>query len=154
MNTDFKRICAPTDFSEMGDRAVEYGAALARKYGAELHIVHVIQDVADKLRHPDFTSTDTSVHEFLGKLEKGASEYLAKLAAEKPWHGLEVKRVQLIGSPVDEICRYAEKNEIDLLVMGTHGRKGLQHMFVGSVTERVVRTAPCPVLTIREPRPA
>lgn len=154
MTTDFKRICAPTDFSDMGDRAVEYGAALARKYGAELHILHVIHDVTEKLRHPDFTSHGTSIHDFLGKLETGATEYLSRLAAEKPWHDLTVNRVQLVGSPVEEICRYAEQNQIDLIVLGTHGRTGLKHMLIGSVAERVVRSAPCAVLTIREPKKA
>lgn len=153
MNIDYQRICAATDFSELGDHAVEYGAAVARKHGAELHILHVIQDVAEKVQHPDFTSEGDTVRAFLGKLEQGASEYLARLASEKPWHDLQVRRVTLVGSPVDEICRYAANNHIDLLVLGTHGRTGWRHLVAGSVAERVVRSAPCPVLTLRGPTP-
>jgi len=149
MNLDIKKICAPTDFSPAGDEAVAYAAALARQFLAELHIIHVIHDVSDKLKHPDFTSGGTSVHEFLGKLEKGATEYLARLSAEKEWSDLTVQRVHLFGNAVEEICSYAELNHIDLLVLGTHGRSGWRHMLVGSTTERVVRLAHCPVLTVR-----
>ena len=144
-----QRICVPTDFSERGDAAVQYGATLARKFGAALHIIHVIHDVSEKLRHPDFTSQDTSVHQFLGALEKGATEYLARLTAQKEWADLTVERVHLYGDPVTEICRYAEQNKIDMLIVGTHGRTGLTHLLMGSVAERVVRGAKCPVLVVR-----
>ena len=151
MHLEIKQICVPTDFSECGDHAVQHGAAMARKFDAELHIVHVIQDVGEKLKHPDFTSQGTSVTEFLKALEKGATEYLARLAAEKAWKGLKVNQLYLHGAPAEQICRYALDQEIDLLVLGTHGRSGLKHLLLGSVAERVLRTSPCPVLTVRYP---
>lgn len=152
LQVEIRQICAPTDFSECGDHAVKYGAALARQFAASLHILHVIQDVGDKLRHPDFTSAGTSVQEFLKALEKGATEYLARLAAGKEWKDLRVERLYRYGNAAEEIVRYAQHNAIDLLVLGTHGRSGLRHLLAGSVTERVVRTSPCPVLTVCYPQ--
>lgn len=149
MEMNIKKVCAPTDFSEAADAAVNYAAGLAREFGAELHLIHVIHDISEKLRHPDFTNADTSVHQFLGKLEKGATEYLANLAVDKESKGLTVYRSHLLGSTVEEICKYAAQNHIDLLVIGTHGHTGLKHLLLGSVAERVVRLAPCPVLTFR-----
>lgn len=151
MHLEIKQICVPTDFSECGDYAVQHGAAMARHFNAELHIVHVIQDVGEKLKHPDFTGKGTSVVEFLQALEKGATEYLARLATEKEWKNLTVNRLYLYGAPAEQIRRYALDQEIDLLVLGTHGRSGLKHLLLGSVAERIVRTSPCPVLTVRYP---
>jgi nucleotide-binding universal stress UspA family protein len=151
MNLTIERVCVPTDFSGCADLAVKYGAALARQNGAQLHLLHVVQDIHEKLHHPDFTHQGTSVQAFLQSLEKGATEYLARLASQREWRELEVERVYLYGRPANEIVRYARQNRIDLLVMGTHGRSGLEHVFVGSVAERVVRTAPCPVMTVRCP---
>ncbi len=149
MNLVIKRLCVPTDFSACADLAVQYGAALARQNGAQLHLLHVVQDIHEKLRHPDLTHQGTSVQAFLQSLEQGATEYLAQLASQPQWSDLDVQRVHLHGRPADEIVRYARQNQIDLVVMGTFGRSGLEHVFVGSVTERVVRTSPCPVMTVR-----
>lgn len=151
MQLEIEKICVPTDFSECGDDAVRHGAAMARHFNAELHIIHVIQDVSDKLRHPDFTSKGTSVTEFLKALEEGATQYLAKLVADKQWKDLNVHRVYLHGTPAEAIQTYAEENKIDLIIMGTQGRTGLKHLFLGSVAERVLKTSPCPVLTVRHP---
>jgi nucleotide-binding universal stress UspA family protein len=151
MTLSIQRVCVPTDFSQCADLAVKYGAALARQNGAKLHLLHVVQDIDEKLHHADFTREGTSVKAFLKSLEEGASEYLSRLASQKEWHDLQVERVYVHGKPADQITRYAKQNKIDLLVMGTHGRSGLEHVFVGSVAERVVRTAPCPVLTVRCP---
>ena len=151
MHIEIKRICVPTDFSECGDYAVKHAAALARQFGAELFITHVIQDIGEKLSHPDFTSQGTSVVEFLQALERGATQYLAGLAADKQWRDLTVHRLYLHGAPAEQIVGYALSQDIDLLVLGTHGRSALKQLFLGSVAERVVRTAPCPVLTVRHP---
>lgn len=153
MHVKIDRICAPTDFSASGDLAVRHAAALAKVFQAELHILHVLQEFSEKLTHPDFTASGTTVKEFLTALEKGATEYLARLharlAEKKEYESLVVYKNYLHGNPTEQINHYARNHAVDLLVLGTHGRSGLQHMVMGSVAERVVRTAPCPVLTVR-----
>jgi len=171
MHIELKRILVPTDFSDSAQHAVEYGAALADKFGGELHLLHVLQDVHSAVTHPDFSahgeiardyfnrleteagahqpSESESVNQFLHSLRTGVEEEFEKLPREDAWDRLSIVRAIRYGSPVDEICRYALKSHIDLIVIGTHGRTGLKHLLIGSVAERVVRSAPCPTLSVR-----
>jgi nucleotide-binding universal stress UspA family protein len=178
MHVVLKRICVPTDFSEAADHALHYGATLAEQNGAELHLVHVLQDASAAYVHADFTASgdqirdyfhkmelaelgpraaqqpaeqpDAEVSEYLRALERGTQEEFAKLPVDKWWERVKVFRTVRFGNAVKEICGYARRHEIDLLVMGTHGRTGLKRLLVGSVTERVVRVATCPVLVVRK----
>lgn len=181
MHVEIKRICAPTDFSPSSEQAIHYGAALAEMHDAELHLLHVLQDFEQAVLHPDFTASgeqarayfnqleeeapqppggepreqkldkDEAIHSFLRSLEKGIDEHFSKLPLDKWWERVHIVRAVRYGNAANEICRYARKHSIDLLVLGTHGRTGLSHLLVGSVTERVVRISPCPVLTVRHP---
>jgi universal stress protein A len=176
MHVEIERICVPTDFSGPASHAIWYGATLADQMKAELHLLHVLEDVHNLVLHPDFTADgdaalayllqleekaatsqeydseeDKKLHDFLRTLEKRVVERFDTLAAEDDvWQRLKVVHAVRYGHPVDQICRYAQKMRIDLLVLGSHGRTGVSHFLVGSVAERVVRASPCPVLVTRE----
>ena len=143
-----RAILAPTDFSVHAEEAVRYAAALAERLGATLHLLHVLPDVVpvgpDPLLLPSlppeyYQEAEAQSHEALGKtLQPGWGQPAAVETAVR-W-----------GDPVDGIVGYAFDHKVDLVVVATHGRTGLSHVLLGSVAERIVREAPCPVLTIRE----
>lgn len=143
------KILFPTDFYRCAGQALDQALFLARKYGAELHMLHAIvlhrEDPHDPVNQfPDIDA----LHARLEELSR--AEMTAALEARQ---GVEVpiKQVHRRGiSPADVIVDYAAENEIDLIVMGTHGRRGLGELFLGSVAQEVVRFAKCAVLTIRE----
>ena len=145
---ELKTILVPTDFSECSNAAVKYGAALAKAFGATLHLFNVVQDPytlpwgADGFAAP--------IGDMLADWEAQAK---ARLAESIPTTAAANTIVTTrVGSPYTEIVRYAAQNHIDLIVLGTHGRGAIGHLLLGSVAERVVRTAPCPVLTVRHPQ--
>src|SRR5215472_12379970 len=132
---NLKRILVPTDFSECSDAAVRYGLELARKFGATLHLLHVIQDPATQP-----WAAEGYVVPVLEALEEWQKDAQKRLEASIP----EADRAKaivwcVIASPFPEILRYATANDIDLIVMGTHGRGGVSHMVLGSIAEKVVR---------------
>lgn len=149
MKIELKRICVPTDFSDNAAHALIYGTTLAQTFKAELHLLHVVQDIDAFVTEPTGLAGWSSV-EILQDMTKAAADQIAEDASKLP-ADLEVVKVVRSGVPFHEINRYADKEEIDLVIMGTHGRTGLKHFFVGSVAERVVRSCPCPVLTVRLP---
>jgi nucleotide-binding universal stress UspA family protein len=145
---ELKTILVPTDFSECSEAAVKYGAALAQTFGARLHLLNVVQDPytlpwgADGFAAP--------IGDMLAEWEAQAKSRLTEIVpATAAATAVVTTRV---GSPYAEIVRYAAQQRIDLIVLGTHGRGALGHILLGSVAERVVRTAPCPVLTVRHPQ--
>jgi nucleotide-binding universal stress UspA family protein len=145
---DWKRICCPIDFSDASRAAMEVAADLARRTGAELWLLHAYPV-------PGYTFPDGSVvasPKMLQDLADGAQRHLDewRTAAE----GLGAPRVETAkeaGEPAAEIVAFARERGADLLVLGTHGRTGLEHALMGSIAERVVRKAHCPVLTVRPP---
>jgi len=143
------RILAPTDFSEYSKSALNYACEFAEVFGAELHLLHVLQDMAVSIEEPGlaFASTGDYAAEYQASAEQSLSQLL-----DSEWEtGKRVVREVIPGVPFLEIVRYAKANDIDLIVIGTHGRTGLAHVLIGSVAEKVVRKAPCPVLTVRHP---
>jgi nucleotide-binding universal stress UspA family protein len=138
----YERILVPTDGSEGMDRVVEHAVGLARRHGATLDLVYVV-DTAAFANLPMETSWE-GIRESLR--EEGAT---ALEAAEAVVEGVPSERHVLEGGPSREIVDYAERSGADLVVMGTHGRGGLNRLLLGSVAERVVRSSPVPVLTIR-----
>lgn len=146
MTIQLQKILLPTDFSKLSVVAKNYACELAAKFDAELHLLHTLEV------HTDFTPN----FEMGLALPKQVSE--SKVAAENALHNLvdpqwasDRKLVYAVvqGSPKVEIVRYARGHNIDLIVLATHGRSALTHVIMGSVAESVVRTAPCPVLTVR-----
>jgi nucleotide-binding universal stress UspA family protein len=149
MTQGFTRILVPTDFSAQSDAALVTAKDLAARFGASLHVVHVLEDPYAVAAY----SADA-----LGYLPPGIKDAWQR-EAEKHLDTLltPAERAQfrattrvLFGGPAArEIVEHAQNDHIDLIVMGTHGRGGMAHLLLGSVTERVVRSATCPVLTVR-----
>ena len=139
------RILVPTDFSEFGELALEYGAALAEKFSSDLYLLNVIDDYFILAPEANLALPDRK--QYLQDLETASAQNLSKLL-----RGVSLPRVSqhtVVGRAYAEIVRYANEQRIEMIVMGTHGRSGLSHLLLGSVAERVVRTAGCPVLTVR-----
>jgi nucleotide-binding universal stress UspA family protein len=143
-----KKILVPTDFSACSDAAVRYARALCQAFDAELHLLHVVQDPYTQPWAAE--AFPAPLGEMLEQWQQQARERLAALV---PDHETSRSRMAtVVGSPFYEIVRYAEEQQIDLIVIGTHGRGPIGHMLLGSVAEKVVRKSPCPVLTVREPQ--
>ena len=142
-----KRILVPSDFSECSDAALRYGLELARRFGAKLHLLHVVQDPATQP-----WAAEGFVLPLLEAVDQWQKDAKIRLENSIPAEDRANAVVTCtIASPFQEILRYATDNDIDLIVMGTHGRGGVSHVLLGSIAERVVRRAPCPVLTVRHP---
>lgn len=142
-----QRILVPTDFSEHSANALKYGCALAEKFSAQLHLLHVLQDLVAMVPEPGLAFPPPG--DYIEELKISAEEAMKKLPASPSAAVDDVVRTTRQGPPFLEIVRYAKEVNADLIVMGTHGRSGLVHMLMGSVAEKVVRKAPCPVLTVR-----
>jgi nucleotide-binding universal stress UspA family protein len=143
-----KSILVPTDFSDCSDAALKYGRELAKAFGATVHLLHVVHDPYSQPWSAEAFPTP------LGDLlEEWQSQARARMATLVPVEDRPLVRIcVVVGSPFFEIVRYAKEQQIDLVVIGTHGRGAIGHMLLGSVAERVVRKAPCPVLTVRHPQ--
>ncbi|MBZ0160899.1 universal stress protein [Candidatus Methylomirabilis sp.] len=137
------RILFPTDFSHDAEHAFQYALILARKFEAELYILHVIY-------FPPQTP-EYDIGQVIDSLVKNAQDSLKKLVESVNDPNLVLHLDVQVGVEHAEITKCAEKEKIDLIVMGTRGRTGLAHVFLGSVAERVVRHASCPVLTVKLP---
>ena len=142
-----KRILAPTDFSDYSKRGTDYACALAEQFGAEVHLMYVLQDMIAMVPEPGMAFPPPG--DYMEELKESAEKALEELPGADASADLSVIRTTRHGPPFLEIIRYAKENDIDLIVMGTHGRSGLAHALLGSVAEKVVRKAPCPVLTVR-----
>ena len=144
----FTRILAPTDFSPTSDAALAYARALARKFGASLHLLHVFEEplLLGAVTAEAYVPEAPEVRAALMKEARECLEHrLRPDARAEPSATSEI----VTGSPARAIADYAASAGMNLIVMGTHGRGGVAHLLLGSVAERVVRMAPCPVLTVR-----
>lgn len=140
-----KKILVATDFSEPSNVALAYGRDLAKGYGAQLHLIHVVEDVMTRYAPDMFLG----VPGFEDRLEEAAKRELDARVTDFDRESLRaVATVVTATNVADAICRYAKDNTIDLIVTGTHGRGLVGHILIGSVAERVVRMAACPVLTV------
>jgi nucleotide-binding universal stress UspA family protein len=142
-----ENILVATDFSETSDSALSYGRALARNFGAELHVLNVVEN---SLMWTGVEGVAFDFAEVQAEIEEAARKKLSTMVGLVD--DVKTKPVVRTGSsPAFVIVDYARDAKVDLIVMGTHGRSALGHLLVGSVAERVVRLAPCPVLTVRRP---
>lgn len=142
-----KRILAATDFSECSDHALRYACEFAETFGAELHLIHVNEPPA--AAYSEFGIGYVGVQGLEEDLMRGAEAKLNTFPSTQWQEKLAVTRTVLLGTPFVEVVRYAREQEIDLIVIGTHGRGAIAHMLMGSTAEKVVRKSPCPVLTVR-----
>ena len=146
---DLHRILIPTDFSKFSQVALNYASAFAEKFAAELYLLHVIQDLAVFI--PDMITVAPPPVPTVEQMTKAVQDAFDRLIKDNRLERFPIHRDVREGTPFYEIVRYAKEQNIDLIIMGTHGHTGLTHMLLGSVTEKVVRKAPCPVLTVRHP---
>ena len=145
---DFKTILFANDFAETSEEVFDYALNLAKKYDAKLLIVHVINEPVD-LR--GFYVPHISFENLEKEIAEGAEKMMEKFCRTKVKDFKNYETFVLSGIPYEEIMKKADESQASLIVMGTHGRRGLYHMLFGSTAERVVRGAGCPVLTVRLP---
>ena len=144
MRNMITRILVPTDFSQPSEQAFTCAGRLAHRFGASLHLLHVVNRplLAEGLAAEAFMSASTAMGSDI------AAEAHRRLREQAP----EAASVDVVfGYAARAIVEYASRSGVDLIVMGSHGRTGIAHVLLGSVAEAVVRTAPCPVLTVRGP---
>ena len=142
---NIKRILAPTDFSSLSALGVSYALDLGRSWGA----VATVYNVAEAAELASYRAR--SLDDLLERNTKLLSEFLAEnFAGLLPV--VEIRQKVAIGTAADSILMEAEQDRSDLIVMSTHGRTGLSHLLMGSVTEKVVRNAPCLVFSVHQPR--
>lgn len=142
------RILVPTDFSDNAKAAMAYACELARQFNAELHLLNVVDsNIGAYSIEMDMLGTANMAYDVV-EVEKRAAKLLDALPVDAP-PSCNVIRTTKISSPCYGITEYAQANEIDVIVISTHGHTGLTHFLMGSVAENVVRTAPCPVLTVK-----
>ncbi|MEJ2183346.1 MAG: universal stress protein [Nitrospirota bacterium] len=143
-----RKILCPVDFSEASGDAARYARDLAEHYGAQVVVIHVIYDIqADT----GWYSLSVDTVELYRDMERAAREEFERFKKQYFEGFQDVQYVQLRGTPDEEIVNWAAHNGADLIVMGTHGRKGLDRVLFGSTASKVVRYAPCPVMTVRAP---
>jgi nucleotide-binding universal stress UspA family protein len=144
----FEKILFATDFSEGSENAFDYALSLARNFSSRLHIIHVINEPVD-LR--GFYVPHISFEKLEQEIEAGAEKMMAKFCAARMKDFSNFETSIVTGIPYEEILKKAEDDKSSLIVLGTHGRSGLDHILFGSTAERVVRKSACPVLTVRLP---
>ena len=142
-----RKILCPVDLSPCADHALAYAAELAEKLSAELTVLYAVPDVLPMM--PDATMPMPISSSDAGELLANGRTALAERLAAAPVSRVNPKSEVRLGSAETEIVEVAKELAADLIVIGTHGRTGLAHFFLGSVAEKIVRTAPCPVLTVR-----
>ncbi|MBE9520729.1 MAG: universal stress protein [Proteobacteria bacterium] len=138
---EIKKILVPVDFSENSKKILDSASDIAGKFGAALSVVFVVQSFDD---YSGFFVPHMPVAKFEEEMVQGAEQKMDSFMGG--YENVEAK--VLIGDVGEEVVRYAEEIGIDMIIMGTHGYKGLEKVMFGSVAEKVVKTAPCPVLTI------
>ena len=143
-----QKILVPTDFSESSRHAVDYAVSLAEEFHSEITLLHVVEELAVGYAGDLFP---VPMAEVFDEISSYARKELQRLASEVQASGVKVRESIVQGKAAHEILRVAREEHFDLVVLGTHGRGVLDHALFGSTTERVVRKAPCPVLTCRPP---
>ncbi|MDN3514485.1 MAG: universal stress protein [Candidatus Brocadia sp.] len=142
-----KNILCPIDYSIYSEMALKYAIEFAEKYQAKLYLMHVLDIRIYEINDPGLYNVNVVDKETIDKLR----ERLLRCVNEDTKGRIPVEALIIQGVPFAEIIKASRDYKIDLIVLGTHGRTGLSHAIMGSVAEKVVRKAPCPVLTIRHP---
>lgn len=141
-----RKILVPVDFSAFSERALDSACSLAEQFEAEVHLLYVSD--AFSCVFPEVGMPTYGTGEFLAQQAAIASDCLLTLPGAQRQGGLTIVRQIRDGTPYAEIINYADEESVDLIVMGTHGRSGLEHVLLGSVATHVVRESPCPVMTV------
>ena len=141
-----KTILFPTDFSQGARAAMDYAVSLAADYDAKLILLYVIQDISIA---EWYIPSSISAIDLIEDMQKSAVREMEQWGAEVAAKMKNVEKLVVRGIPFVEIIKTAREKSADMIVIGTHGRTGIDHMLFGSTAEKVVRKAPCPVLTVR-----
>jgi nucleotide-binding universal stress UspA family protein len=151
MEENFQRILVTTDFSDAGDHAVGHAFRMAADHGAEVLLLHVLElIVAPSPLYAPYYPTELLTPEVRARAESDARSALQERAPTSgPLAAVPYQVLVVHGMPAEEIIRTAEQQQADLIVISTHGRAGIQHFFLGSTAERVIRHVHCPVLVVR-----
>ena len=149
--TTISKILYPTDFSEYSKAALPYAINLTQQNHAELFCLHVVEMPQEEYLTTEYMVPLNLPHVPEDKILRTARARLEKFVAENVSEIDKITSRVLVGTPFVEIIRYAREQSIDLIVIGTHGHSALAAVLLGSVAEKVVRKAPCPVLTVRHP---
>jgi len=145
-----RKVLVATDFSAPSETALNYARAMARAFGAQLHVMHVFEPLW--ITSADVVGGGVALATMIQGLEDTAKKQLEEAVTEEDRRELKAVPVMMTSeSPAREIAKYANDQKVDLVVIGTHGRSGLTRLLIGSVAEKIVRLAPCPVLTVHHP---
>lgn len=148
MQPTIKKVLVPIDFSDYSKSALKYAVNFAKSFSAEIVLIYVVEPV---IYPPDFSMGQIAMPSINAEWDVRAKEELQKLAiSEIPGESV-VKTIIKTGKPFVEIIETAKEENVDLIIIATHGHSGVEHILFGSTAEKVVRKAPCPVLTLREP---
>lgn len=146
METTIKKVLVPIDFSDYSKSALKYAVNFSKLFNAEIILIYVVEPV---IYPPDFSMGQIAMPSLNTEWDERAKDELDKLA--KSEISTSVKTILKTGKPFVEIIETAKEENIDLIIIATHGHTGVEHILFGSTAEKVVRKAPCPVLTLREP---
>jgi nucleotide-binding universal stress UspA family protein len=149
--TTFKNILIPVDFSAQSNAALRLGSELAARFQSSITLLHVYELLPYGLPSDYEMYAPDLRQRVAARIEE---ELLAAKRRAEAAGAASIETKAIEGYPAADIAKFAARGRFDLIVMGTHGRRGVQHALLGSVAERVVRTAPCPVLTVRAPEEA
>ena len=148
MKPEIHKILVPIDFSDYSKNALNYAVDFAKLFNAELFLIYVVEPV---IYPPDFSMGQVAVPTVDLEMDKRAKEELENLAKKQIPQKLKTKIIVKTGKPFLEIIETATEMDADLIIIATHGHTGVEHILFGSTAEKVVRRAPCPVFTLREP---
>jgi len=148
MELEIKKVLVPIDFSDYSKNSLRYAVNFAKQFNAEIYLIYVLEPV---IYPPDFSMGQIAIPSINAEWDERAREELENLAKTEIPDGINVKTILKNGKPFLEIIDTASEENIDLIIIATHGHSGVEHILFGSTAEKVVRKAPCPVLTLREP---
>ncbi len=148
MELNYKKILVPIDFSDFSKSSLKYAVNFAKQFNANLILIYVVEPI---IYPPDFSMGQIAIPTTGLEMDKRAVEELNKLAENEIPSDVSKKTIVKTGKPFYEIIDTAKEEDVDLIIISTHGHTGVEHILFGSTAEKVVRKAPCPVLTLREP---
>ena len=148
METTINKVLVPIDFSDYSKSALRYAVNFAKSFNAEIILIYVVEPV---IYPPDFSMGQIAMPSINTEWDDRAKDELQKLAKSEIIGAVKVKTIIKTGKPFVEIIETAKEENVDLIIIATHGHSGVEHILFGSTAEKVVRKAPCPVLTLREP---
>ena len=148
METAIKKVLVPIDFSDYSKSALKYAVNFTKSFNADIILIYVVEPV---FYPPDFSMGQIAMPSINTEWDDRAKDELEKLAKSEITGVANVKTIIKTGKPFVEIIETAKEENVDLIIIATHGHSGVEHILFGSTAEKVVRKAPCPVLTLREP---